>query len=142
MTPQTRTWSSTSNPVNRLFGFSAAVVLITNYESQPIVRDLKRSATAFPLFRSLEIKNGDKTTVEKLFETFGRQLRDDQPQFHRGERERQEQQEGPADARRRRPVQHRAAGNNNGRFVVVGSSSWLQNNILGSRSFAAIATCS
>ena len=30
---------------------------------------MKDVATAFPLARTLEVKNGDKTTVEKLFAT-------------------------------------------------------------------------
>jgi len=37
---------------------------------QPIVKDLKGSATVFPRDqRSLDVKSTDKTKVEKLFET-------------------------------------------------------------------------
>ncbi len=122
------------NPVNRLFGFSAAVVLITQYESQAIVRELKDEATAFPLSRSLDAKNVGKSTVEKMFQTsqdsFGTpnlnspSVNANDPKNKKG------------------PLTLGAAGTynngqpgNNGRFVVVGSSSWLQNNILGSRNF-------
>jgi hypothetical protein len=42
---------------------------VTTYESHPIVNTLKDVATAYPLSRTLDIKNGDKTTVEKLFTT-------------------------------------------------------------------------
>ena len=122
------------NPVNRLFGFSAAVVLITNYESQPIVRDMKETATAFPLSRPLDSKNGDKTTVEKMFET-------SQDSF--GTPNLSSPEVNPSDPKNKKgPLTLAAAGTynngqqgNNGRFVVVGSASWLQNNILGSRNF-------
>jgi ABC-type uncharacterized transport system involved in gliding motility auxiliary subunit len=57
------------NPVNRLFGFSAAVVLVGSYGTQPIVRDMKDVGTAFPLCRSMEIKSVDKSSPEKLFES-------------------------------------------------------------------------
>ena len=56
------------NPMNRLFGFGPAVVLVTQYESHPIVRELKEEPAAFPLSRSLETRNADKSTVQKLFE--------------------------------------------------------------------------
>jgi ABC-type uncharacterized transport system involved in gliding motility auxiliary subunit len=122
------------NPVNRIFGFSAAVVLITQYESQPIVRDMKEEATAFPLSRSLDTKSAGKTTVDKLFQT-------SQDSF--GTPNLNAASVSPDDPKNKKgPLTIGAAGTynngqqgNNGRFVVVGSSSWLQNNILGSRSF-------
>ncbi len=55
--------------VGQLFGLSEVVPLVTTYETHPIVREMKETATAFPLTRSLEVKSGDKTTVEKLFST-------------------------------------------------------------------------
>jgi ABC-type uncharacterized transport system involved in gliding motility auxiliary subunit len=122
------------NPVNRLFGFSAAVVLITQYESQAIVRDMKEEATAFPLSRSLDTKNADKTSVDKLFQT-------SQDSF--GTPNLNSPSVNPDDPKNKKgPLTLGAAGTynngqqgNNGRFVVVGSSSWLQNSILGSRNF-------
>ncbi len=45
------------------------VALVRTYDSQPIVEGMKGTATGFPLSRSLEIKNGDKTTVQKLFDS-------------------------------------------------------------------------
>ena len=55
------------NPIGQLAGLGPQVALVTNYESHPIVSQMKGTATGFPLSRSLDIKNGDKTTVEKLF---------------------------------------------------------------------------
>jgi ABC-type uncharacterized transport system involved in gliding motility auxiliary subunit len=122
------------NPVNRLFGFSAAVVLITNYESQPIVRDLKEVPTAFPLSRSLDIKNADKTTVEKLFETSQDSFATANLSSPNVNASDPKNKKGPLTLAAAGSVKNGQQGNN-GRFVVVGSSSWLQNNILGSRSF-------
>lgn len=123
------------NPVGQAFGFSAAVVLVTKYESQAIVRDLKGSPTAFPLARSIDVKNGDKTSVEKLFQT-------SEDAFATYDLAKAEV--NPSDKNNKKgPLTLAAAGtyntgqqNNNGRFVVIGSSSWLQNNLLGVRNFA------
>lgn len=54
------------NPVGQIMGLGPQVPLVTSYETQPIVNDLKGTATGFPLARSLDTKNTDKTTVEKL----------------------------------------------------------------------------
>ena len=55
--------------VGQIFGLGPEVPLVTSYESQPIVRDLKEIATAFPLARTMDVKSPDKGTAEKLFST-------------------------------------------------------------------------
>ena len=55
--------------VGQLFGLGPEFPLVTSYESHAIVRDMKETPTGFPIARSLEVKNGDHTTVEKLFST-------------------------------------------------------------------------
>src|SRR5205807_4087297 len=55
--------------IGQVFGLGPEVPLVASYESHAIVREMKEVATAYPLSRTLEIKNGDKTTVEKLFST-------------------------------------------------------------------------
>lgn len=55
--------------VGQLYNAGPELPVVTSYTTQAIVRDMKDVWTAFPLARSLDIKNGDKTTVEKLFET-------------------------------------------------------------------------
>src|SRR5437899_4312570 len=55
------------NPIGQLVGLGPQVALVSSYDSHPIVSQMKGTATGFPLSRSLEIKNSDKTTVEKLF---------------------------------------------------------------------------
>ena len=117
------------NPIGQIMGLGIQVALVTNYSSQPIVSDLKRTATGFPFSRSLDIKNTDKTTVEKLFDSSDSSLatsnlsspsvdiRD--PKNKRG------------------PLTLAAAGtyntgkeNSQGRFVVVGSSGWATNGFI------------
>ncbi len=119
--------------VGQLFGLGPEVPLVSNYESQPIVRDLKGTATVFPLVRSMETKSADKTSVEKLFETSAnsyattnltsQEIRIDPKKDKKG------------------PLTLAAAGTYNtgksgsqGRFVVVGSSTWASNSFLPSRS--------
>jgi len=57
------------NPVGQLAGLGPQVALVTTYSSQPIVSQMRGSAVGFPLSRSLDIKNTDKTSVEKLFDS-------------------------------------------------------------------------
>ncbi|MGH9742168.1 MAG: GldG family protein [Candidatus Acidiferrum sp.] len=117
------------NPIGQLAGLGPQVALVTSYDSQPIVADMKGSATGFPLSRSLETKNGDKTTVDKLFDSSGSSLATtklDSPRIN------------PNDpANKKGPLTIAAAGsyktgreNSQGRFVVVGSSSWAANSFL------------
>ncbi len=123
------------NPVNRLFGFTAAVVLVNEYESQQIVRELKGGSTAFPLVRSMEVKSADKSSVEKLFSSSADSF---------GATNLKSSSIDPNDKNNKKgPLTLAAAGtyttgqpNNNGRFVVTGSSGWIANNILPSRSLA------
>src|SRR5437899_10537439 len=53
-------------PIGQLVGLGPQVALVSSYDSHAIVSQMKGTATGFPLARSLEIKNSDKTTVEKL----------------------------------------------------------------------------
>ena len=42
--------------IGQIFGLGPEVPLVIDYESHPIVREMKDIATAFPLSRSLEVK--------------------------------------------------------------------------------------
>ena len=44
------------NPIGQLAGLGPQVALVTTYSSQPIVNEMKGTATGFPLARSMEIK--------------------------------------------------------------------------------------
>jgi ABC-type uncharacterized transport system involved in gliding motility auxiliary subunit len=117
------------NPIGQVMGLGPQVALVTRYDSHPIVNEMKGTATGFPLTRSLDVKNGDKTTVEKLFDSSDTSLATtklDSPNIN------------PSDPQNKKgPLTIAAAGsyrtgkeNSQGRFVVIGSSEWADNGFL------------
>jgi ABC-type uncharacterized transport system involved in gliding motility auxiliary subunit len=117
------------NPIGQLAGLGPQVALVTSYDSHPIVSELKGSATGFPLSRSLTIKNGDKTTVEKLFSTSDTSLATNNLSSPEVKASDPNNKKGP--------LLIAAAGtyntgnqNSQGRFVVVGSSMWVGNSFI------------
>src|SRR5215471_15906113 len=115
--------------VGQLFGLGPEFPLVTTYESHAIVRDLKDVATGFPIARSLDVKNGDKTTVEKLFATSADSIATKNLASA-------EIKQSKDDLKG--PLVLAAAGTyttgketGNGRFVVAGSSGFAANNFIG-----------
>lgn len=117
------------NPIGQVVGVGPEVALVSSYDSHPIVSEMKGSATGFPISRSIEIKNADKTTVEKLFSSSDASLATeklDSPAID------------PRDPKNRKgPLTMGAAGtyntgkeNSQGRFVVIGSAAWAANEFL------------
>jgi ABC-type uncharacterized transport system involved in gliding motility auxiliary subunit len=117
------------NPMGQLFGFGPEIPLVSNYESHAIVSDLKNTFTGFPVARSMQIKNTDKTTVDKLFSTSDRAIATTNLTSN---------EVNPSDPKNLKgPFVLGAAGtyntgkpNNPGRFVVVGSSGFLDNGMI------------
>jgi ABC-type uncharacterized transport system involved in gliding motility auxiliary subunit len=117
------------NPVGQMVGLGPQVPLVTRYESHAIVNEMKGTATGFPLSRSLDTKNGDKTSVAKLFDSSESSLSTAKLDSDRID---------PNDPKNKKgPLTIAAAGtystgkdNSQGRFVVVGSSQWAANNFL------------
>ena len=118
------------NPIGQIAGLGPQVALVTSYDSHAIVNDMSRRVTGFPLARSLETKNGDKTTVQKLFSSSDSSLATkklNSPEIN------------PEDPKNiKGPLLIAAAGtyntgkeNSQGRFVVIGSSSWAANSFIG-----------
>ncbi len=118
------------NPMGQLAGLGPQVALVTTYSGQPIVAQMRGNAVGFPLSRSMQIKNADKTSVEKLFDSSSSSLATynlSSPEV------------SVADPNNRKgPLTIAAAGtyntgkqNSQGRFVVTGSSSWAANRFLG-----------
>ncbi|MGB7267457.1 MAG: GldG family protein, partial [Terracidiphilus sp.] len=114
------------NPIGQLTGLGPQVALVTNYETQPIVSDMKGSATGFPLSRSLEIHNTDKASVQQLFSSSSTSLATSNLSAAEINVNDPHNKKGPL------PLA--AAGtydtgkpNSQGRFEVVGSSTWLSN---------------
>jgi gliding motility-associatede transport system auxiliary component len=109
--------------VGQLFGMGPEVPLVTNYAAHAIVRTMKDVPSGFPIARSLEIKNGAKTMVEKLFET-------SENSFATTNLASAEIKRGAGD--KMGPFILGAAGTymgdkGSGRFIVTGSSSWVAN---------------
>jgi len=117
------------NPIGQLAGLGPQVALVTSYSSQPIVNEMKGTATGFPLSRSMDIKNTDKTNVQKLFDSSSGSLAT--TNLSSGEVSVNDPQN------KKGPLTIAAAGtystgheNSQGRFVVVGSSSWAANSFI------------
>ncbi len=117
------------NPIGQIAGLGPQVALVTTYASQPIVNELRGTATGFPLSRSLDIKSTDKTTVEKLFDSSNSSLATTNLSSPAVNVRDPKNKKGP--------LTIAAAGtyntgkeNSQGRFVVVGSSSWAANGFL------------
>jgi len=114
--------------LGQVFGAGPEYPLVTSYQSHAIVREMKDVPTLFPIARSLEVKNGDKTMVDKLFETTA-------DSFATLNLTSPEIRQGPNDLKG--PLTLGAAGTyttgketGNGRFVVVGTSSFAINNFI------------
>src|SRR5258705_10342624 len=90
---------------------------------------MKGTATIYPLSRTMDVKNGDKTTVQKLFGSSEASL--DTEKVNSPE-------VNPSHPKNKKgPLTIAAAGNYNtgkensqGRFVVIGSSAWAANSFL------------
>ncbi len=126
------------NPVGQLMGLGPQVALVSSYESQAIVSPLRGTATGFPFSRSLEVKNGDKTAVQKLFSSSDTSV---------ATTNLASSEIDPSDPKNKKgPLTIGAAGsyttgkeNVEGRFVVLGSSFWAANSFIsfnGNRDFA------
>lgn len=114
------------NPLGQIAGVGPQVALVTNYTSEPIVNEMKGVATGFPLSRSIEIRNTDRTSVQKLFDSSESTLATSNLSSPSVNVNDPKNQKGP--------LTIAAAGtystgkeNSQGRFVVVGSSSWVAN---------------
>jgi ABC-type uncharacterized transport system involved in gliding motility auxiliary subunit len=117
------------NPIGQLLGVGPQVALVRSYDSHAIVNELKGTATGFPLSRSLEVKNAGKSSVEKLFGSSDTSLATSDLNSPKVDPNNPKNRKGP--------LTIGAAGTYNtgnkdsqGRFVVVGSSSWAANSFI------------
>jgi ABC-type uncharacterized transport system involved in gliding motility auxiliary subunit len=117
------------NPLGQLVGVGPEVALVSSYDFHPIVNEMKGTATGFPLSRSLDVKSAGKAKVEKLFGTSESSLATTNLSSPKVD---------PSDPKNKKgPLTLAAAGtydtgkqNSQGRFVVVGSSSWAANSFI------------
>lgn len=117
------------NPVSQLVGLDATVPLVTSYEAHPIVSELAGTATGFPISRSLDVKNGDKTTVTKLFSTSANSFSTTNLSSPEIRIDPSKDKKGPFTLAAA-ATYNTGKPNNQGRFVVVGSSRWASNSFL------------
>jgi ABC-type uncharacterized transport system involved in gliding motility auxiliary subunit len=120
------------DPVGQLAGLGAqvAVVMSEGYANHPIVNEIKSEATGFPLARSLEIKNTDKSNVEKLFDSSPASFSTSNLKSPNID---------PRDTKNEKGAMLLGAAgtyntgkeNTQGRFVVVGNSNWASNSFIG-----------
>jgi ABC-type uncharacterized transport system involved in gliding motility auxiliary subunit len=112
----------------QIFQFGPDVPMILRYDSHAITQPLARIPTAYPLARSLDIKAGSKTSVDKLVSTTDDSLATSE--IGAG---------GVVDPKKGKkgPLTLVAAGTYSGtkpgRFVVSGTSLWAVNSFAGSR---------
>jgi ABC-type uncharacterized transport system involved in gliding motility auxiliary subunit len=117
------------NPIGQLFGLGPQVALVSSYDSHPIVKEMKGVTTGFPLSRSIDVKSGSKTTVQKLFSSSESSLATNKLNSPSVD---------PSDPKNKKgPMAVAAAGtyntgkeNSQGRFVVIGSSDWAANGFI------------
>jgi len=122
--------------VGQVFGMGPEIPLVTTYDAHAIVRTMKDVPSGFPIARSLTVNKGDKATAEKLLETSDNS-------FATMNLKSADIRPSPTD--KKGPLTLGAAGtvtsstpagaggsatNGNGRFVVVGSSRWIDNSFL------------
>ncbi|MCC7156297.1 MAG: GldG family protein [Bryobacterales bacterium] len=116
--------------IGGLYGLGPEVALASRYESQPIVRDMKGTATAFAIARSLTV-NGtkDKASAEKIISSSPNSFATTQLS---GKERKIDVSKGKQDS-----FVLAAAGtyrtgqpDHDGRYVIVGSSDWAANYVL------------
>jgi ABC-type uncharacterized transport system involved in gliding motility auxiliary subunit len=117
--------------VGQIFGLGPEVPLVANYESHAIVREMKGTATIFPLVRTLEVKSGGKTSVEKLLATSDNSYATTSLGSNQIRIDPKKDKKGPLTL----AAAGTYSGTQQGRFVVVGGSAWAANDFLPARSF-------
>jgi gliding motility-associatede transport system auxiliary component len=114
------------NPMGQLYGVGPSVALVSAYTYHPIVTAMRGVTTGFPLARSMQTKNMDKTTVQQLFSSSESSLATENLSSESFNVQDPNNKKGPL------PLA--AAGtfttgqpDKEGRFVVIGNSQWAAN---------------
>jgi ABC-type uncharacterized transport system involved in gliding motility auxiliary subunit len=114
--------------IGNMFGAGPEIPIVLQYEPSPITRPLARVPTAFPMPRSLDIKSGGKSTVEKLFGTTEDSIAVTEVAAS-GAIDPKKGKKGPFTLGASATLQ----GTPSGRFIVVGTSQWAENRAMSSR---------
>jgi len=135
--------------IGRLFQLGPEVPLVTNYETHPIVRDMRDIATAFPLSRTVETTTADGVTAEKLFSTTSNSYATTDLASEEIQLDPKKDRKGPFNLAVASTITIKAANDSGdkkaddkskksgdkpekkqARLVAVGSSGWVANNTL------------
>lgn len=123
------------NPVARLFGTTPDMPLIIKYGTNPIVEPMQRSATLFPLSRSLEISKDSKNgaSPEMLCETSGDSfgVEDFNPKMQKVSYQPGKDIKGPLTVAAADTISGSDSKKSEGRLVVTGTSLLGANAYLG-----------
>jgi ABC-type uncharacterized transport system involved in gliding motility auxiliary subunit len=119
--------------IGGLYGLGPEVALANKYGTHPIVKEMKGSATAFAIVRSLDVKAGPNTSVETIVSTTNNsfattQLSGKERKVDLSKGERKSFPVAAAGTYRVPATGSEVA--KEGRFVVVGSSDWAANYVL------------
>lgn len=115
---------------SQLLGGGPTAPVILQYDSHPIVNEMANISTAFPLSRSLETKNTDKTTNTKLFSTSADSFATSNLSSAEIRIDPNKDKHGPFTL----AVAGTYSGAkpaSSGRYVVIGNSGWASNQALG-----------
>ena len=112
--------------VGKIFGLGPEVPLVIDYQSHPIVRDMKDIATAFPLSRSLEVKAAGGVTPEKLFASSANSFGSSNLSSPTITLNPATDKKGPLTLAAAGSLSG-GKGGAQGRFVVVGGATWAAN---------------
>ncbi len=118
------------NPIGQLAGVGPQVALVSHYESQPIVNDMKGTAVGIPLARSLEVKDTGKASVQKLFDTSESSFATTNLSSASVSLHDPKNKKGPLTLATAGSY-NTGKPNSEGRFVVMGSSTWAANRFIG-----------
>lgn len=117
------------NPIGQLLGVGPQVALVRNYATHVIVEGMKGTATGFPLSRSLEINNRDKTSVQKLLDSSDTSFATTNLNSPAVDPNDPKNKKGPLTLAAA-ATYNTGKQDSQGRFVVVGSSSWAANSFI------------
>lgn len=117
------------NPIGQIAGLGPQVPLVTSYTSQAIVAGMKGTATGFPLSRSLTTSNVGTASAEPLFSSSESSLATMDLSNPRVDVKDPNNKKGPLTLAAAVTLTG-GKPNQQGRFVVIGSSIWASNRFI------------